>query len=148
MNNCCRILPIFILFGVMCSCSQKESTSPTATPVTAITLNPTSITLTEGESDVINATISPSNASNKKVIWSSSDASVASVSEGKVTGIAKGTAIITAIADDNGKSANCTVIVNDKSGSGGSGGNGGNSGTETKVETVDLGLSVKWANMN
>lgn len=142
MNHICRFLSVLILLGVVCSCSQKEDTAPTTIPVNAITLNPTAITLTEGESEVITATVSPNNASNKKVIWSSSDASIASVSDGNVTGIAKGTATITAIADDNGKEAKCTVTVNAKSGG------SGNSGTGYTIVAVDLGLSVKWANMN
>lgn len=140
MTYSCRLLSVLFLLVGLCSCSQKDST-PTTIPVTAITLNPTSLSLSEGESADITASISPNNASNQKVIWSSSDASVASVSGGKVTGIAKGTATISAIADDNGKEAKCTVTVNAKSG-------GGNSGTGNTPEAVDLGLSVKWASFN
>ena len=139
-----------LLLGAVCSCSQKEGTSPTpvnsTVPVSAVILNPTSLTLIEGESGTITATVSPSNADNRKVIWSSSDASVATVSDGKVSGISKGSAIITATADDNGKSAQCSVTVNAKSGGDGPG--GGGSGSGNPIEAVDLGLSVKWANMN
>ena len=137
-----------ILSGVLCSCSQKEDPSPTPTPtsvpVSAITLNPTSLTLTEGETSTITATVSPSNATNQKVIWSSSDASVATVNDGKVSGISKGTAVISATSDDNGKVAQCTVTVNAKSGSG----SGGNTDPGNSMTAVDLGLSVKWASYN
>ena len=146
MKGTFGILIALILSGVLCSCSQKEGPSatptPTPVPVSAIILNPTSLTLTEGETATITATVSPSNADNQKVIWSSSDASVATVSDGKVTGKSKGTAIITAIADDNGKTAQCSVTVNSKSGGGGNGDSGGS------ITAVDLGLSVKWANCN
>ena len=116
-------------------------TKPSAISVSAVTLNPTSVTINEGETVNITATISPSNASNQKVIWSSSDAHVASVSDGKVTGISKGSATITATADDNGKTAQCSVSVNAKSGD-------DNGGTNQSITAIDLGLSVKWANFN
>ena len=136
-------LLVLALFGFVCSCSQKENTTPATIQVSAIILNPSSLTLKEGETSVITATVSPNNASNQKVIWSSSNASVASISDGTVTGISKGTAIITATADDNGKVATCSVTVNAKSEG------GGNSESESAtLEAVDLGLSVKWANMN
>ena len=146
MKGTFGILIALILSGVLCSCSQKEGPSatptPTPVPVSAIILNPTSLTLTEGETATITATVSPSNADNQKVIWSSSDASVATVSDGKVTGKSKGAAIISAIADDNGKTAQCSISVNAKSNSGGSGDSG------NSITAVDLGLSVKWANCN
>ena len=59
----------------------------------------------------MSATVLPSNASNKEVRWSSSDSSVATVSNGLVTAVGEGTATITATTVDGGFSARCTVNV-------------------------------------
>lgn len=65
-----------------------------------------------GKSEKINVVISPSNATNKKVLWESSDETVAIVSEsGVVTGLKKGSAVITATSEDGGFSDNCVVTV-------------------------------------
>ncbi|MDE6479120.1 MAG: Ig-like domain-containing protein, partial [Muribaculaceae bacterium] len=79
--------------------------------VTGITLSNTKLSLTEGETATLTATIAPENATDKTVTWTSSDASVASVSDkGVVTAVKAGTATITATSA-NGKTANCTVTV-------------------------------------
>ena len=81
-------------------------------PVTGVSLDRTSLTLTEGESSQLVATISPSNATNKSVSWSSSNSSVASVtSDGIVTSKAAGSATITCTTTDGSKKATCTVSV-------------------------------------
>ena len=80
--------------------------------VTAVSLNKTSLTLEVGESYTLVVTVSPSNATDKSVTWSSANSSVASVSAGKVTAKSEGTTTITAEAH-NGKKATCTVIVNE-----------------------------------
>lgn len=82
--------------------------------VTSVKLDSTSITLIEGESQALNATVYPSNAENQKVLWSSSNSSVASVKEGVVTALKVGNATIIAKTDDGGKTASCTVIVEAK----------------------------------
>ena len=58
------------------------------------------------------ATVSPDNASNKNVTWTSSNSEVAKVKNGKVTALKAGTAIITATTEDGGKTATCEVKVN------------------------------------
>lgn len=80
--------------------------------VTAVSLNKTSLTLEVGESYTLVVTVSPSNATDKSITWSSTNSSVASVSGGKVTAKSEGTTTITAEAH-NGKTATCTVIVNE-----------------------------------
>ena len=78
--------------------------------VESVTLDKTSLSLTEGESATLTATVNPSNATDKTVSWSSSNTSVATVdSNGKVTAVKAGTATITAKA--GGKSATCSVVV-------------------------------------
>ena len=80
--------------------------------VTSITLDKTELSLTEEESSTLVATVLPMDATDKTVMWNSSDSSVASVSDGTVTAIKEGTATITASAGE--KSASCTVTVNKK----------------------------------
>ncbi len=78
--------------------------------VESVSLNAKSLSVREGESTTLKATVSPSNATNPTVTWTSSNTSVATVSGGNVFGVAKGTAKITA-SSNNGKTATCTVTV-------------------------------------
>ena len=86
--------------------------------VSSVTLNKTSTTLMEGDTETLTATISPDNALFKTVIWSSSEESIATVSDtGVVTAVAVGTANITVTATNgteetsDDKTATCTVTV-------------------------------------
>src|SRR5690606_6261056 len=63
-----------------------------------------------GESFTLTATVKPVDATNKSIVWSSSDVSVAKVDNGVVTGISIGEATITATSN-NGNVATCTVEV-------------------------------------
>ena len=91
---------------VMVSCEEIQ---PIA--VTSVSLNSTSMELVEGTTQTLVATVSPSNAENQKVIWSSSNSSVASVTDGVVTAIKVGTATITVKTDDGAKTATCNITV-------------------------------------
>jgi uncharacterized protein YjdB len=77
--------------------------------VTSVTLNKPSATLKAGETVTLTATVKPDDATDKTVIWSSSDGSVASVSAGVVTAHKLGTATITAKSGD--KTATCSITV-------------------------------------
>ena len=79
--------------------------------VTGVSLDKNSATLTVGGSVTLAATVSPSDATNKNVSWSTSDPSVANVTNGTVTAIGAGTATITVKTADGGKTATCTVTV-------------------------------------
>lgn len=83
--------------------------------VSSITLNKSSINLLIGGSQTLSVTnVSPDDAVDKSVTWSSSATSVATVdpSTGKVTAVAEGTATITATANDgSGTTATCSVTV-------------------------------------
>lgn len=82
--------------------------------VTGVTLNKTTLKLGKGTSETLTATIAPTNATNKKVTWTSSDPAVATVdASGKVTGVANGTATITVTTEDGGHTATCAVEVAD-----------------------------------
>jgi uncharacterized protein YjdB len=82
-------------------------------PVTGITLNKASTSLSVGADETLTATIAPANATDQVVNWISSDPTKATVdSTGKVTGIAAGTTTIVATAHgDSSKIAACTVTV-------------------------------------
>ena len=80
--------------------------------VSGITLNKTALNLTIGASESLVATISPSNATNKDVEWTSSNTNVATVdTTGKVTGVSAGSATITVKTKDGAKVATCNVTV-------------------------------------
>ena len=78
--------------------------------VTGIELNKTELTLTEGGSETLTATVTPDNATDKTVTWASNKESVATVENGVVTAVGEGTATITATA--GGYEASCVVTVN------------------------------------
>ncbi|MFT8314004.1 MAG: Ig-like domain-containing protein, partial [Clostridium sp.] len=80
--------------------------------VTSVKLNKTKSTLTIGGKDTLVATVAPSNAANKGVTWSTSNSKVATVSNGVVTAVGKGTAIITVTTVDGKKTASYSVAVN------------------------------------
>lgn len=81
--------------------------------VSSVTLNKTSLSLTEQDTFQLTATVNPSNATDKTVTWTSSNYSIATVDQnGIVTAVAAGSATITAQAGD--KIATCTVTVNKK----------------------------------
>ena len=92
----------------------QVSVKPKIVIVQSVSLNKSSITLTEGESTTLTAVVSPSNATNKNVRWSSSDASVASVVNGKVTALKAGSSTIKVTTEDGGLTASCQVVVKSK----------------------------------
>ena len=104
-------------------------------PVESVSLDKMSVDVAVGKQVTLMATIFPENATNKSVIWASSDEAIVSVSStGVVTGVAIGSASITVRTVEGGKTATCSVFVK-------------------KVivpEAIDLGLpsGVKWASFN
>ena len=82
-------------------------------PVTGVTIFPTSLSLAVGDISILIAEVLPSNASNTKVTWSSSDTSIATVSGGLVTAKALGHATITVTTQEGGFTATCEVTVGD-----------------------------------
>jgi uncharacterized protein YjdB len=97
-----RIVIIILLSAVVTSCN---------TAITGVSLDMDAALLAVGESLTMVATVHPEDATDKTVIWSSSNNAVASVSNGKITAIADGKAIITVAARKGGKKATCTVTV-------------------------------------
>lgn len=106
--------------------AETPTTTPTETPttnnsgsstvaVTGVTLNKSSLSMTVGKTETLTATVTPTNATNKTVNWTSSDATVASVSNGTITAKKAGSVTIVATTADGGKVAYCTVSVTDAS---------------------------------
>ena len=94
--------------GKKASC--KVTVSKKVVEVSSVELSKTELSLAKGASETLIATVNPADATNKTIIWDSRDASVASVDgDGKVTALAGGTTVITAMA--SGKVASCTVTV-------------------------------------
>lgn len=80
--------------------------------VTGVSLNTSSLSMTVNETAQLIATVRPDNATDKRVTWSSSNSSVATVNTaGLVTAKAAGSAAITVVTSDGNKTAGCTVAV-------------------------------------
>lgn len=113
-----------------------------STPVTSIKLNKTTVKLQKDQTENLNATVLPENATVKTVTWTSSNSSVATVTQGGlVTALRAGTATITASSSDGAKTASCTVTVIPSQ---------EHDGEENGHYYVDLGLpsGLKWATCN
>lgn len=98
---------VLLFFIVVTSCKQEIL----PIKVESVTLDITSLTMSVGETRSLTATISPSDAKNQKVLWSTSNANVATVKDGTVSAIAPGEATVTVKTDDGGETAECTVTV-------------------------------------
>ena len=94
------------------SCESTSFKAIVNQPVSGISLDKETISITEGETETLTATITPSYATDKTVTWTTSDTSVATVDGGVVTAVKAGTATITATA--GGYSASCVVTVEAK----------------------------------
>lgn len=94
-----------------CTVTVKKP-QPTVIPITGISVYPTSATVNKGSTKIVGETITPNyTTQSKKVTWTSSNNSVATVdSTGLVRAVGEGTAVITATTV-NGKKATCTITV-------------------------------------
>ncbi len=91
---------------------KATCTVKVAMPAKGITLSKSSVTLGTGKTTTVEATVKPSNATNKKVTWTSSNYDVADVSSsGRITAKKTGNAVITAKTKDGGFKATCRVRV-------------------------------------
>lgn len=121
-----NLIPLYccLMVAAAVACKPKEII------VTSVVVNPDKVTLTEGETATLVATVVPEDATDPSITWSSSNQAVATVNpDGIVTAVKAGTAAVTAKAN-NGLMANCAVTV------------------ESIYKAVDLGLSVKWCSCN
>ncbi|NGM84718.1 hypothetical protein G5B47_20150 [Paenibacillus sp. 7124] len=120
--------------------SCEVTVSPAAVAVTGVGLDQHAITLTAGASGTLTATVAPVDATNKNVIWTTSDSTVATVAKGVVTAVGAGTATITVTTEDGSFKDTCQVTVNAAATSGG----GPQAPTTTQqTSTTDLGQVIQ-----
>ena len=84
---------------------------PEVIPVENVALNQNNVTLNIGETTTLQATITPDNATNKTVAWTSENEDIARVNNGIVTAIGPGETTITVTTQDGQKTAKCTITV-------------------------------------
>ena len=84
---------------------------PKTVHVSGISLNKSEISMHVDETEILTATITPANATDTSVLWESSNATIATVTGGKITALRVGSATITATANDGGEIATCQVTV-------------------------------------
>ena len=78
-------------------------------PATGVTLDKTALKLYEGDAAKLTATVEPENTTDKTIVWTSSDKTIATVKDGTVTAVKAGTATITAACGE--AKATCAVTV-------------------------------------
>lgn len=119
-----KLLSLLLVMAMVCSmvpsalaAGNPDSGTDTKVEVSNVTLDKTTLSLTvngtNNGSATLVATVTPDNATDKTVTWTSSNTSVATVNNGTVTAVAAGTSTITAKAGE--KTATCTVTVTDAS---------------------------------
>ena len=105
----------FIMIFALCAAVFMSCEKDKKVSVSSVTLNKNKMELTIGNSETLIATVLPDNADNKAITWKSDKPAVANVdANGKVTAYTEGSATITVIAEDGGKTAECAVTVSAK----------------------------------
>jgi formylglycine-generating enzyme required for sulfatase activity len=108
-------IAVIIICGLVftsCSGGSDEASAPLNIAVTGVTLEgDAEFTLAVGQNKILDYTVLPEKATNKAVIWSSSDTEVAIASEGIVYAVGEGEATITVTTRSGYKTATCTVTV-------------------------------------
>ena len=103
-----RLLFLLLFIAILFSVSASFAGDPV--PVETITLNESSVVVPINKVINLKTVIEPKNATNKKVVWTSSDESIATVKNGQVKCVGVGTAVITVEAQD-GCGASATVEI-------------------------------------
>lgn len=111
LKGLASVFALAVMFGTV-SCSDDDEKEGTIA-VSAIAVNPTTAAVKPGATVTLSATVTPEDATDKTITWSSSDEKVATVDGGKVTGVAEGTVTITATTKSGDKTATCAVTVSE-----------------------------------
>ena len=96
------------------TCQVEVVSKEEEVKVTAIALEPTSLSLEEGQKGTLNVVVTPANAVVEDLQWETSDAEVVTVADGEVTALKAGKATITAKCNDGSLSATCEITVTEK----------------------------------
>jgi uncharacterized protein YjdB len=100
------------MYGLLDIGKAIGTNSQQPVPVTGVTLSPSgAFEMIAGQTKIFTAIVSPENATNKKVSWSSLDGAVATVVNGVVTARSAGSTIIVAITDDNAQQDSISLTV-------------------------------------
>ena len=91
--------------------TPEPDPEPEVINVESVALNSQNEELKIGETTTLVATVMPSNATNKKVVWSSDNTNVATVNNGVVTAVGEGSANIKVTTEDGNKTAVCMITV-------------------------------------
>ena len=105
-----NLLTLLIGAVALISCGEKDPVQDVV-PVESISINPEVLTLSDGETGTVTATVKPDNATDKTIVWSSQNTSVATVNEGVVHPVAPGSTYIVAMSADGKVSAKCFLTV-------------------------------------
>lgn len=108
MKNFTRILAALAAAAMVLTGCEPEAQT---VKVTGVTLNKSTLGLTEGETETLIATVAPDDAENKAVTWDSSNKTVATVSGGTVTALKEGSTTITVTTVDGDQTDTCIVTV-------------------------------------
>ncbi len=141
------------------SATVTVKSASNAVSVSGVVINETNVSVRVGDTTTLTATITPENATVKGVTWESNNTAVAIVdaATGVVTGVAAGTAQITVITDDEGKTATVTVTVESIGATGVTINDGADSAAVTAGKSITLNAvvtpsgadnSVKWSSDN
>lgn len=112
-----RILTLTLLLAavIVTSCSKNSDDDSDEIVATGISIDQQTLVLAMEQTVTLKAIVTPEDANDRSVTWSSSDESVATVSaEGEVTTHKAGSAIITATSNSGGYTATCTVTVSNE----------------------------------
>jgi hypothetical protein len=100
-----------------CGSESNDNNTETTVSVSGVSLSSSTLSISVGSSNTLTATITPGNATDTTVSWSSSNETIATVANGKVTALAAGTATITVTTNDGSYKATCLITVTSSSGS-------------------------------
>lgn len=100
------------LIGVILQLPAPRVVAPTSVPVTGVTVDPTTVNVVVGQTVKLTATVTPSNATDQSISFTSSDETIATVdNEGTVSGVKAGAVQVTATAGGKSTTASITVTA-------------------------------------
>lgn len=103
------LIVVLVLSSLVVSCDDDDKN----VPVAGVSFDKTNFSMSKGTRERLEVKISPADATNKSIVWSSSDETIATIDRGVITTLEKGKTIITAKSADGGQIATCELTVTD-----------------------------------